>query len=308
MSPYFAYDSTGHRIDLETPAQRLICLSASGIDALIELGLEPIGGLRRGVAGQPEFYGERVQDWIDVGSWVLPNLRAIAQGQPDLILGWQFPHRLQRWRLATVAPLYLMGNSGYKAAVLRLLDIAYLTGRMERAEAAIAALDQQLTAYWQCLQHHPRKTVLMMGGSRLNLWCDRYPIETDTGTLGSLLQRFTHFPWSKPDLTQGEAGLTYLSLSKIAKIDPDVVLIQSYGSATRPLSQLLTTDRRWQQLKAVQTGQVYEIPQFWHWGNGTRLIQLMLRQILPLIYPSCFTKTTDPVSDSLSSTLENEAS
>lgn len=270
------------------PARRIISLSASGLDALLELGLEPIGGIRKGVAAQSEFYGEQTQQWVDVGSWVLPNYRAIQKACPDLILGWRFPHRFYEGWLAKIAPVYLMGGSGYTEAILRLLDIACLTGRVSLAEGAIASLGQQLTTYRQRLHHQPRKTVLMMGGSTINRVVNRYPVETDTGTLGSILQQFTDFPWSKPDPQKGEPGLTYLSLQAILAVDPDIIFVQSYVPKAQPLSQQLANHAIWQQLKAVQTQQVYEVEQFWHWGNGTWLIRLMLKRLLPLIYPPVF--------------------
>ena len=283
--PHLVADSTTAVIRLKHPAQRIVCLSASGLDVLMELGLAPVGGLRSEVATQPEFYGERSQQWAPVGAWLLPNFRSIRQLQPDLILGWQFPHRLYRHWLADIAPTYLMGGSGYEEAVLRLLDIAGLTQQTAAAEAAIAQLDEQLASYHQRLQGAPRKTVLMMGVSRLSRWSDRYPVETQTGTLGSVLQQFTTFPWLKPVAHQGEPGLTYLSLQQIAQVDPDIIFVQSYGAA---VLRGLNHSHRWRALKAVQTQQVFEVSQFWHWGNGTRLLRLMLQKLLPLIYPQAF--------------------
>lgn len=285
---YLVADSTVAVIRLKHPAQRFVCLSASGLDTLLELGLEPVGGLRKGVARRPEFYGERSQQWINVGSWLRPNFSAIRQAQPDLILGWQFPHRFYRWRLASIAPVYMMGGSGYEEAILRLLDMGCLTQRMAAAEAAIAALNQQLATARLRLQNQPRQTVLIMGGSTLSRWVNRYPVETSTGTLGSVLQQLTYFPWSKPEPHRGEPGLTYLSLQRIAAADPDIIFVQSYAPTAQPLSQQLTNSPIWRQLKAVQTKQVYEIDPFWHWGNGTRLIRMMLKELLPLIYPQCF--------------------
>ncbi|MGD1859874.1 MAG: ABC transporter substrate-binding protein [Leptolyngbyaceae cyanobacterium] len=290
-------DSTAAIIRLKRPATRIVCLSASGLDALVELGLEPVGGLRSEVAIQPEFYGERSQQWPLVGAWLLPNFQAIRRLQPDLILGWQFPHRFYRRWLADIAPTYLMRGSGYEEAVLRLLDIASLTQRTSQAEAAIAALEQQLAQYRRQLQQEPRKTVLVMGVSRLSGWSDRYPVETQTGTLGSLLQEFTHFPWAKPQAHRGEPGLTYLSLQQIAEVDPEIIFVQSYGDT---LLQKLTQNPRWRSLQAVQNQQVYEIPQFWHWGNGTRLLRLMLQRVLPRIYPQMdAAKTAAPTASSL---------
>ncbi|MEM1281499.1 MAG: iron-siderophore ABC transporter substrate-binding protein, partial [Cyanobacteria bacterium P01_H01_bin.152] len=68
-------------------AKRVVCLSASGLDVLSELRLEPVGALRSAVASQSEFYGDRSHQWPRVGSCFLPNFQMICQLQPDLILG-----------------------------------------------------------------------------------------------------------------------------------------------------------------------------------------------------------------------------
>jgi len=296
FKPYLVADSTVAVIRLKRPAKRLVCLSASGLDVLAELGLDPVGAISSEVAVQSEFYGTRSQHWLPVGSWLLPNFRAIRQLQPDLILGWQFPHRFYRRWLLDIAPTYFMGGSGYAEAVLRLLDIATLTQRTAIAEVAIAQLDQQIAQYRQQLQDEPPKSVLVMGISPLSCGCDRYPVETQTGTLGSVLQAFTHFPWTKPHPYQGEPGITYLSMPQIAQVDPDMIFVQSYSQGAW---QRLNHNRCWRSLRAVQTRQVFEIPQFWHWGNGTRLLRIMLQRLLPLIYPSISDPPVQTVKRSL---------
>jgi len=285
--PCLAVDSTVAAVRLKHPARRIVCLSASGLDVVRELGLEPVGSLRGGVGAHPEFYGPRLHQWEDVGPWLRPNFKKIRRLQPDLILGRQFPHRYYRRWLKAIAPVYLIGGCGYEEALLRLLDIACLTQRLAQAEAAITPLEHQLKIYRRFLQHEPRKTVLVMGGSGLNHLVNRFPIETVSGTFGSVLQQFTYYPWAKPDPARGEPGLTYLSVQQIARVDPDVILVQSFAPGRQPLSQQFRHNRAWNQLRAVQTGQVYEIDPFWHWGNGTQVIRLMLAKVLPLIYPLC---------------------
>lgn len=85
-----------------------------------------------------------------------------------------------------------------------------------------------------------------------------------------------------------EPGLMTVSLDRIFQSNPDVIFVQTYPPSTAPLSQQLANNPRWKQLKAVQTGQVHEVDQFWHSGNGTRIMQVMLNQLMPIIYPNCF--------------------
>jgi iron complex transport system substrate-binding protein len=279
-------DATGAELCLRQPAQRIVCLTASGLDTLAELGLEPVGYLAAGVAANPEFYGERAKAFAPVGSWMVPNVQAIRHLQPDLILGWRFPHQFWRWRLRSIAPLYLMAGHGQGAVLQRLQDIAQLTDRPAAANQAISQFQHTLASYQQQIPTERRKTILLMGGSQINILRRTFIVETDAGPFASVLKQVTHYPWAEPP-SNWEHGFTSLSLSQILAIDPAVIFVQSYPIAhwRRPLSQQLASHPTWQQLTAVQTGQVYEIDTFWHGGSGTRMLRQILNQLMPKVYP-----------------------
>jgi iron complex transport system substrate-binding protein len=278
-------DNTDAEIILEQPAKRIVCLTATGIDILAELGLMPIGYLSQGIADKPEFYGDCAQQITPVGSWMFPQIDKIKVLQPDLIIGWTFPHRFYKPWLDKIAPVYLMGGSGYGATLERLRDIGGLCDRTPEAERAIAQFEQSLEAYRHIIAVYSPKTVLMMGGSMLNRWMGKFLVETDQGTLGSILQQLTHYPWHEPENHRGEPGLMTVSLRQILAVNPDVIFVQTYPPSQAPLSQQLANHPVWQQLKAVQTHQVYEVTQFWHMGTGTRMLRLILNQLLSKIYP-----------------------
>lgn len=277
-------DNVGAAIALEQAAKRVVCLTATGIDILAELELMPVGYLSKGIADRPEFYGTAAQQITSVGSWMLPQINQIKQLQPDLIIGWAFPHRFYKPWLKTIAPVYLMSGSGYETTLQRLRDIGVLCDRTAAAERAIAQLEQTLETYRHISTTQVPKTVLMMGGSTLNCWMGKFLIETDQGTVGSLLQGLTRYPWPEPENHRGEPGLMTHSLQQILTINPDVIFVQTYPPSQRPLSQQLARHPLWNQLTAVQTRQVYEVEQFWHMGTGTRMLSLILTQLMAKIY------------------------
>ncbi|WP_439566412.1 hypothetical protein [Gloeocapsopsis crepidinum] len=45
-----------------------MCLTAAGLDILLELGMQPVGYLSKGVADQPEFYSTHAKYCMHVGS------------------------------------------------------------------------------------------------------------------------------------------------------------------------------------------------------------------------------------------------
>jgi iron complex transport system substrate-binding protein len=280
-----AVDFTGRQIKLAQPAKRIACLTSAGLDILRELDLEPVGYLTQGIAYRPDFYGELAKNFLPLGSWIIPNIPAIRSLKPDLVIGWAFPHRFYRQLIGREIPLYLMGGNGYDAALQRLRDIAHLTDRVAQAEIAIARFRDRLEMYRHTIPTAAYKTVLFMGGSRLNCWRGKFIIETNIGTFGSIISQFSHYPWLEPQGYNIEPGLTDISLSKILAVNPDIIFVQTYAPGKIPLSQQLGNNQIWQQLKAVRNHQVYEIEQLWHYANGTRMIGLTIDKLMPIIYP-----------------------
>lgn len=74
------------------------------------------------------------------------------------------------------------------------------------------------------------------------------------------------------------------SLRQILAVNPDVIFVQTYPPGRQPLSQQLARHPLWTQLNAVQNRQVYEVDQFWHMGTGTRMLRLILGQLMAQIY------------------------
>jgi iron complex transport system substrate-binding protein len=285
MSQLHAVDFTGTQIKLTRPAKRIACLTSAGLDILRELDLEPVGYLTKGIADRPEFYGELAENFLPLGSWIIPNVKAVRSLKPDLVIGWTFPHQFYRKLFGREIPLYLMGGHGYDAALQRLRDIANLTGRVAQAEIAIARFCDCLEIYRNTIPKEAYKTVLFLGGSAINCLSGRFIIETNIGTFGSIIQQFSHYPWFEPLGYNIEPGLTNVSLKKILAVNPDIIFVQTYTPGKIPLSQRLGNNQIWQQLKAVQNNNVYEIEQLWHYANGTRMISLTLDKLMAIIYP-----------------------
>ncbi|NER85207.1 MAG: ABC transporter substrate-binding protein [Leptolyngbya sp. SIO1D8] len=154
-------DNVGAEVVLRQAAKQVICLTATGIDILAELELMPIGYLSKGIADRPEFYGTSAQQIASVGSWMFPQINQIKRLQPDLIIGWAFPHRFYKPWLQNIAPVYLMSGSGYETTLQRLRDVGILCDRTSAAERAISQLERNLEAYRRLSTTHAPKTVLI---------------------------------------------------------------------------------------------------------------------------------------------------
>ncbi|BAY81650.1 iron(III) dicitrate-binding periplasmic protein [Calothrix parasitica NIES-267] len=288
MSKLRIVDFAGTQINLPQPAKRIACLTSAALDVLRELNLEPVGYLTKGIADKSEFYGELANNFTPLGSWIFPNIRAIRKLKPDLVIGWSFPHRFYRKLLGSKIPLYLMGGNGYDGALRRLRDISYLTDSVSQAEIVTANFRKRLEIYSNTIPASDYKTVLFMGGSKINCLSREFIAETNIGTFGSIIQQFCHYPWLEPKGYNMEPGFINVSLRKILTVNPDIIFVQTYPPGKIPLSQQLANNQIWQQLKAVQNNNVYEIEQLWHYANGTRMIGLTLDKLMPIIYPAIF--------------------
>lgn len=285
MSKLRTVDFTDTQIKLDKPAKRIACLTSAALDVLRELDLEPVGYLTKGIIDKPEFYGELANNFAPLGSWIFPNIKAVRSLQPDLVIGWTFPHRFYRKLLGSQIPFYLMGGNGYDAALRRLYDIACLTNRVSQAEMITVNFRKRLEIYANTIPASAYKTVLFMGGSKINCLTRKFIFETNIGTFGSIIQKFSNYPWFEPKGYNLEPGFINVSLRKILLVNPDIIFVQTYPPGKIPLSEQLAKNKIWQQLKAVQNNHVYEIEQLWHYANGTRMIGLTLDKLMPIIYP-----------------------
>jgi ABC-type Fe3+-hydroxamate transport system substrate-binding protein len=278
-----AVDATGRLIYLRYPAQRIVCLGSSGLECLVELGLKPVGYLTHEGDSHSYLYGEQTQMLNYIGSRLLPNLGAIRQLQPDLILGQLFSHRYHPLRY--IAPTYLMAEYGDAPTFTQLQDIGLLTGWPVRAQAAIQGLLTRLQTYRNCLGAISKKKVVLIKGLRRHLRSYHLIIETPTGVVGNLLQGLVNFPWPQTTGELLEPHLGTISLFQLYEANPDVIFIQTHPTTSNPFGYSITQQVLWQNLKAVRMGQVYQLKQPWPTGNSTRMLQLLLHQVLSQAYP-----------------------
>jgi len=75
--------------------------------------------------------------------------------------------------------------------------------------------------------------------------------------------------------------------------DPDVLLVETQGGGTPTLSQQLSANPIWSQLKAVKNNQAYDVRfDLYVAGRGTRSLSFALADAMHKIYPDVFTNAT----------------
>jgi iron complex transport system substrate-binding protein len=294
--PLTITDGSGVAITLPKRAERIICLAWECMDALVELEIAPIG-LAQAYAEvgndylfKPELLGEKFKTAAKIGgpSTAEPNLEDLVAAKPDLVIGYEGMAKNAREALKNVAPVYVLKTTSkvYTGVFDSLLDIGKLTGKSEKAEAAVKRFQTRLDAY-KAKSPKDQKVLLL-------IYYNSPPVVvTDSSIAGTLLKEATPYPW--PALGTDNAAY---SLEKILEIDPDVIFVGTRNPAYTPaknveadlkVKQSLQTDPFWSQVKAVKNGKVFEVER-WKITGATLALSSLLDDVMTKTYPQVFPK------------------
>jgi iron complex transport system substrate-binding protein len=277
-------DWTGTKRTLSKRPQKIVCLTGACEDVLFTLGLEP-AAVNDTLYKQSAYWGPNKTFPAIGGTFGAPNLEDIAKIQPDLIIGFQNLAG-QRDAIEKIAPLYIINPSKYQDVIDYERTFARLTGRQYQAEKAIRAFYAKLNAYKTRAPNN--KVPLLLFGNSAN-----FSIFTRESLFGSVLSAVTNYPWPQeagPSAPDREPGSLQYSLERILEKDPDVLLVITQGSgAGGTLTQILSRNPLWSQLKAVKNNQVYDVSfQFYVTGRGLISLGVALDDAMKKIYPEAF--------------------
>ena len=110
--PYTVEHAMG-QTTLEAVPERIVVIDSPHLDALVALGITPVGATESGAGvGFPAYLADRLRDTESVGATSEPDLEAIANLAPDLIIGAQVRHEALYDKLSAIAPTVFSINSG----------------------------------------------------------------------------------------------------------------------------------------------------------------------------------------------------
>ncbi|MEO8287952.1 MAG: ABC transporter substrate-binding protein [Chloroflexota bacterium] len=279
-------DWTGTKRTLAKRPTRIVCLTGFCEDTLFQLGLEPVA-VNDTLYKQPQFWGPNKTITAIGGGFGAPNLEDIAKAQPDLIIGFQNIIG-QREAIEKIAPLFIINPGKFEDTIDNVRIVGRLTGKSYLAEQAIKKFYSKLNGYRAKSPNN--KVPLLLFGNSVS-----FSVFTQPSMPGSILTAATYYPWPAeggPLAPDREPGSLQYSLEKILDKDPDVLLVITQGSgATGTLTQILSANPIWSQLKAVKNKQVYDVS-FTNYVTGRGLVSLglALDDAMMKIYPETFPK------------------
>lgn len=264
--------------DVPIKPTRIVVAGYFTVEAMLALGIQPIGS--PAVIIDNLLHLPTVEGAIaDIGSPASPNLEKIAALNPDLILTSKlFAKEGTYPLLSQIAPTVVLDANGHTEWEKLTRLCAETVGKEAKAEQLKADYDAKL-----------RTIKSQLDGSQVQVSvASFYPEQITTygseSFIGTVLEAVG---LSRPP-NQQEGRNAQISIELLNEIDGDVLFVMKPQSQTelagdvRAALEKIKANPLWNQLKAVQNNQVYEVDTYW-FGVGYIAANLVLDDLAQYI-------------------------
>ncbi|MFB6276662.1 MAG: ABC transporter substrate-binding protein [Halothece sp.] len=274
-------NSTSNNQQKLSESPRIVALEWGLVESLLVLGLQPVGvadikGYREYI-NIPLKLAETVQD---VGTRQEPNLEAIAQLQPDLILGVTFRHQAIVSTLERIAPTELFSPYSKNVSPLAyfkesFLEIAKLTNNQAKGQKKLQGLETIIKETKQRLteQGATERPIILaeftLHSSPLRIFTsDSFPIQL-LNEIG--LQN----AWDKKN---SQFGFNRVGLESLTKLE-NVNFIYVLPDENPKIEKEITSNPLWQKMPFVKKNQVYRLNGDTWLHGGIVSAEILIKQV-----------------------------
>ncbi|WP_373975484.1 iron-siderophore ABC transporter substrate-binding protein [Chitinibacter sp. SCUT-21] len=246
-------DAAERKVSIPQSPQRILALGEFELDALLALGIEPVGATNgRGQSGMPHYLQSHLHhknaEVLSVGGFAQPNMDKVLAAKPDLILtdlrDQQIIAKLQRIAPTVVA---VKTGSDWKSA---FNQIAAVLGKEAQAQQFLAQYQTRVAALRQKIK--PDQTVSIVR------WNPKGPGYMFKDAFSSLIVQDLGLKRPAGQMGPGTNHSKPLSLEVLSEIDADWMFIGTLspeGEAAETLKAVQTAPA-FKNLKVVKTQQV----------------------------------------------------
>lgn len=256
-------DSEGNEVAVPSDPQKIVTLHFAATEALVDLGLTPVGQGSFNDGLLPPDKAEKIKDVPSVNTEDGVQLETIAALEPDLILVPNMIEPSDVEALREIAPSYIYTHSGEQRAnwsgrVAQIADATNQSDKIDELEAELEARQAEIAETYADELDGLRFAVI-------NSYVDQeVALNSDTSMLGSILGP-AGVQWSEQQnaiVGDEEGGELTVSLEQLTEAvgDADVIL---YGTDLnqKPTDSFETMQESemFQSLGAVKEGNVFPI-------------------------------------------------
>ncbi|MFF0426788.1 ABC transporter substrate-binding protein [Streptomyces sp. NPDC004520] len=248
------------RTELKTAPKRVVVLDVGELDNVVSLGVKPVGyAPSEGDDGIPGYLAKDAGTPKSVGTINNLNLEAIANLQPDLILGSQLRAADKYDELSKIAPTVFSLRPGFTWKENYLLNAAALD-RTAEAKAKLAAYETKAKRLGADIgPHKPTVSMVRYLPGKIRLYAKASFIGTILEDVGL----------PRPKNQQIDELAAEVSPERIDEADADWIFTGVYGDAKATKKDTAQANPLWKNLKAVKAGQAKDVPdETWYLGLG----------------------------------------
>ncbi|MFE0647416.1 ABC transporter substrate-binding protein [Streptomyces sp. NPDC059534] len=248
------------RTELKAAPKRVVVLDVGELDNVVSLGIRPVGyAPSEGDDGIPGYLAKDAGTPKSVGTINNLNLEAIANLQPDLILGSQLRAADKYDELSKIAPTVFSIRPGFTWKENYLLNAAALD-RTAEAKAKLAAYETKAKQLGTDIG--PDKPTVSM----VRYLPGKIRLYAKASFIGTILED-TGLP--RPENQRIDELAAEISPEKIDEADADWIFTGVYGDAKATKKDTAQANPLWKSLKAVKAGQAKDVPdETWYLGLG----------------------------------------
>lgn len=246
--------------ELKSRPKRVVVLDVGELDNVVSLGVKPVGyAPTEGSVAIPSYLKKDAGAPKNVGTINSLNLEAIANLQPDLILGSELRAAKLYPQLSRIAPTVFSIRPGFTWKENYLLNAAALD-RTAEAKAELNAYEEKAERLGEDLgADKPTVTMLRYMPGMIRLYAK-------ASFIGTILQD-AGIP--RPRNQQVNDLAVEISPERIDEADADWIFTGVYGDAKKTDRSSAEDNPLWKKLDAVKNGQAKDVPdETWYLGLG----------------------------------------
>ncbi|UXR69200.1 MULTISPECIES: Fe(3+) dicitrate ABC transporter substrate-binding protein [unclassified Staphylococcus] len=251
----------GGTTKIEKEPKKVVALEYSFVDALVALGVKPVGiaddGDKENIIDPIR---DKVGDYKSVGDRKQPNLEVISQLKPDLIIADSNRHKGNYEQLSKIAPTILLPSldSDYKQNLEAFKTIGKALSKEDAADKRLKEHKEKIEKYQKDISMDKDKKVLPAVISQSGLLA-----HSDKSYVG----QFLHELGFKEALTKDVAdqlpeylNAPYLNMNseQLSDVNPERMFIMVNGEDD-PFYVKMKEDKVWNELDAVKNDRVHVV-------------------------------------------------
>ncbi len=255
--------------------QRIVVLTNEGTEALLALGITPVGAVRSWL-GNPwyDHIATQMADVTVLGEESAVNLELLATLEPDLIIGTKIRHEKIYEQLSAIAPTVISERlrGDWK---INMALYAEAAGKADEGRAAFAAYDARVAAISAALGDAKAEKI-----SLVRFMAGRTRIYLKDTFAGVVLEQLG---FARPANQDRMEFADEVTKERIPEFEGDRLFYFTYETgdgAASSAAEEWTADPLWQNLAVVKAGKAQPVSDaIWNTAGGIIAANVMLDEI-----------------------------